>query len=918
MLMVKAQTNVRNARAYFREHLTVGDYYCERQAVPGEWLGQGAGLLGLSGKVGEKAFLSLCNGRHPETGERLMQRLNSTRRERNRIAANRRVFFDFTISPPKSVSVLALCQEARIVELHNAAVRAAMTEMERFAETRVRKAGQRGARPTGQIVAACFRHDTSRELDPHLHTHCVVFNATLDPVEKRWKALEPHGMFRAQRLAENYYYHELCKGLRGLGYEIEPKRRDFEVMGVPRKVIDRFSKRNLQILEESEKRIAQGKGRGNKKDIREQVAHEIRRRKMPESTAERLRGSWLEQMGPINHDVLKSLAHVWQAKTMEPDLKAVLAWASEHTYERNTIVPEHQLLASALARGRGQSFTLEQLRETLRQAPSLFTLDNGEVTSRELVQLESDLVHIALRNPSVAHSINLNFSPKIHLSAEQREAVSHIMISLFCMTIFRGGAGTGKTTALREVQRGAMEAKRPIIVLAPQWQQVNDLTKDGFPAQTLASFLAEPKLPDGAVVILDEAGQVGIRDLHRLVTLAVEKKGTRLIFSGDTRQHGAVAASDGLVLLEREGHMPAFELTTIRRQDPRLAKTLQERHDISCYRSAVRAAAGDQPRKSFDILEKLGWIREHKPEEGRALLAQHYLVALERKELALVVAQTWNEVHAVNSSVRGALRDSGRLGLGTEFKTYDAVDLTAAQKKDAGSYAPGAQVLFLKRYGRYRRGDICLVEAVTAKGITLVKNGRPGTIGYGNADRLSVIQERTLEIAVGDRLQTKWNGRSIDGQRIVNGELLTVRKVHADGKISVENDRGEQKDLGPDQRVFHYGYAVTSYAAQGKTVDRVLFSDSGGTAATNSKQWYVTISRARRGILVFTPNKKALREAVVADGHRRLAFEGKKNGQPVAAQLKQDRRFQRIGAENPFADLHAYSVSQDMNQGMKI
>ena len=120
--MVKAQTNVRNARAYFREHLTVGDYYCERQAVPGEWLGQGAGLLGLSGKVGEKAFLSLCNGRHPETGERLMQRLNSTRRERNRIAANRRVFFDFTISPPKSVLSWYL-RYARIVELHNAAGR---------------------------------------------------------------------------------------------------------------------------------------------------------------------------------------------------------------------------------------------------------------------------------------------------------------------------------------------------------------------------------------------------------------------------------------------------------------------------------------------------------------------------------------------------------------------------------------------------------------------------------------------------------------------------------------------------------------------------------------------------------------------------------------------------------------------------
>src|SRR5665213_2108262 len=110
MLMIKAQTKVRNALDYFREHLTVGDYYCERQVVSGEWLGQGAKLLGLSGKVGEKAFTSLCNGRHPETGARLTQRLNSTRRERNRIKANRRAFFDFTISPPKSVSVVALCQ----------------------------------------------------------------------------------------------------------------------------------------------------------------------------------------------------------------------------------------------------------------------------------------------------------------------------------------------------------------------------------------------------------------------------------------------------------------------------------------------------------------------------------------------------------------------------------------------------------------------------------------------------------------------------------------------------------------------------------------------------------------------------------------------------------------------------------------
>ena len=43
-------------------------------------------------------------------------------------------------------------------------------KLEKFAESRLRKSGERGERQTGNIVAAAFRHDTSRELDPHLQT----------------------------------------------------------------------------------------------------------------------------------------------------------------------------------------------------------------------------------------------------------------------------------------------------------------------------------------------------------------------------------------------------------------------------------------------------------------------------------------------------------------------------------------------------------------------------------------------------------------------------------------------------------------------------------------------------------------------------------------------------------------------------
>ena len=223
MIQTKIQFNLRNAKQYFREHLGAGDYDSEGQKTEGEWLGSGAERLDLKGVVGEQAFMAFCEGKHPETGLRLGQRLNSVRQEDDGVKANRRIFFDFTIAPPKSVSVIGLFQDERILVPHDGAARRAMLlELEMRAEARVRKSGQNTEPVTGNLVTACFRHETSRELDPRLHTHCVVMNATFDPVENRWKALHPAGMYRAHRFGTNYFRHELCKGLRALGVRVEP------------------------------------------------------------------------------------------------------------------------------------------------------------------------------------------------------------------------------------------------------------------------------------------------------------------------------------------------------------------------------------------------------------------------------------------------------------------------------------------------------------------------------------------------------------------------------------------------------------------------------------------------------------------------------------------------------------------------
>lgn len=882
MISPKAQLNLKNAREYFRHHLAANDYYSQKNSVAGEWIGSGAERLNLSGKVTEEAFLSLCEGNHPETGKRLTQRRNSIRRKNGALIANRRVYYDYTISPPKSVSVAALMLDARIVGAHERAVRVVLKELEAFAETRVRIGQKDGGRPTGNLVAACFRHDTSRELDPHLHTHCIVFNATLDPVECRWKALQTHGMLKAGRFASSLYDHEMSRELRALGYALRPNGRSFEIEGISPALIARFSKRRRQIDEETAKRIA-AEGPGvNLPEMRSRVAHERRRRKIKEATAERLRSSWFGQLDAGEQAALDALRQVSPPGEREKaDLPALLAWGERHVFDRKSVVPSHELMAAALLRGRGQNFSLTVLRQTLERMPMIFAVDQGQIISRELVELEAGLVAIARKTSRTEGGFIFGFTPDAGLKDEQRRAVTKILESYSFITLFRGAAGTGKSHTLREVKRGLEAAGRPVVVLAPQRQQVLDLEADGLSAQTLAKFIDAGKVPPRAAILLDEASQVGIRDMHQLVELA-RSAGARLILSGDTRQHGAVAASDALILLERFAGLPVAKLRTIRRQDPSLATTTEEKRAIAAYRSAVRLASKGRAAEAFDALDALGWVKEQALTAGREELARDYVEAVGRNERSLIVAQTWNEVDAVNATVQSSLRSAGRIGPGDTLTTYRAADLTRAQKEDPSSYEDLPKVFFLKRYGRYARGDVCSVVGVSKRGLTLVKNGRKATMGYRYAEHLSVLRERAVVVSAGDRLQIKFNGKSADGQSLVNGELVTVRTVHSDGRISVESDRGQKKILGSEQRLFNLGYAVTSYSSQGKTVDTVIFADAGSRTATNQKQWFVTISRARRRALVFTSNKAALRAAIVSDGHRMLAMEATRGGRPLA------------------------------------
>jgi hypothetical protein len=785
-----------------------------------------------------------------------------------------------------------------------------MLELENRAEARVRKSRQNGERVTGNLVTACFRHETSRELDPHLHTHCVVLNTTFDQVEGRWKALHPAGMYRAHRFATNLYRHELCKGLRALGYEIENHARGFEIKGVPRSVIDRFSKRHQQIDEETRERLAKGEKVGNIMDLRDRVAHGNRRRKVKDSTADRLRSAWRNEMQSGEITALRRLQALKPGLTERTDMAGLVAWANEHLFERRAVVRDHELMAAALERGRGMDFDLAALRLAIDQRGYLREKGSDKLTSREVMKWELEVVVAAHDGRNRHAAMNPDYQASASLSAEQTVAVGKILRSRDFITLFRGGAGTGKSFTLKEVERGLTAAGRPVVLLAPQRQQVQDLQDDGLGADTLAHFLQQKELAGGAVVIVDEAGQIGARQLSELIGV-VTASGGRMILSGDTRQHGAVAASDALRAIERHSGLKPAVIQTIRRQDPGLGVTAQQRTFIRAYRKAVKTAADGNIGASFDALDRLGCIREVREEARREALAAEYLAAIERKERALVVAQTRNEVRSVNETVRARLQAAGKLGAGATLTTYQPVDLDQAQKRDARFYQEGHYASFIRGYGRFARGELCPIVGTNERGVVIEKDGVRSTMSYRYTDRLAVAVAREMEIAAGDRLQLKFNGKSVEGTRLNNGELVTVCEVARDGSLVVEAGAGARKTLAPAQRLLVRGYAVTSYGSQGKTVDTVILADAASRAATDARQWYVTISRGRKRVLVFTPDKEALRLQVQQAGGNELAMDLKleqaqsvdvrqsvwmRRSMIAGERIRQDEAFARITA----------------------
>ena len=199
MLTIRAMSD---GIGYSSRHLEHSDYYAEGERVTGVWQGRGAELLGLSGAVKTDDFeASAARSRPRDDASFLRVRRSADRKAADGtklLKAESLRFHD--LRPEVGFDARDFGGDERLIEAHRTAVSETLQEAETYAASRVRQAGANEDRPTGNLALAVYHHDTSRELDPQLHTHAVAANLTYDGTEGRWKALQASAIYERRRI----------------------------------------------------------------------------------------------------------------------------------------------------------------------------------------------------------------------------------------------------------------------------------------------------------------------------------------------------------------------------------------------------------------------------------------------------------------------------------------------------------------------------------------------------------------------------------------------------------------------------------------------------------------------------------------------------------------------------------------------
>ena len=885
------------------------------------WSGRGAAELGLEGPVDPDVFRAVLEGRVPDGSGRRLGRASRDGEVRHRPGR------DLTLSAPKSVSLAGLVGgDGRVVDAHDRAVAATLAWVEGNAvETRMKdpETGRLVRAGAQKMVAATFRHDTSRNLDPQLHTHAVIANM-VSGVDGKWRTMANEKLYETKMLIGAIYRSELARGLVRLGYGIEKTHADgrFEIAGVPREVVEAFSTRRSEIAAGMAER-----GMGAPSDnprLAERAALMSRAAKRDVDRGE-LRDLWERQAADLGFDAgalgsrakevepaaagreahrdpagagPESVADGGQPApedSREPAAQAV-EWAVAHLAEREAVFSRTDLLTAALAWDPGK-VTVGEAQAAVAECEAAGSLHaarmpgaDGLLTTERAVADEKETIALMetgrerTRGPMRPRAIDkaLRNGP---LTDGQKAAVRLIVSDSDRVVGVQGYAGSGKTTMLNRAR--ALLEKRGYEVrgLAPSASAARTLEGEAsIESETLQRFLArnagvaqrrltakgEREMRSRfakTVLVVDEGSLASTVQARDLLRIADALRIPRVVLVGDAKQLDAVDAGKPFAQLQGAGMKTAVMDQIMRQRDPAL-------------KEAVEASLAGDVARAF---EKLGdSVAEVKPDNLAGAAAARWLaLAPAERERTGLMAPSHTLREGINAIVRERLaRDGVVHGPAMHTERLASRGFTNAEKALARNYQAGDVVGFHRPYKRLgvEKGDELRVAGVdrAAGTVTLAgEDGRsvawePGRVA-ARAGGVEVYRVANMELRAGDRI--RWT-RNDAGLGLVNSQAADVAAVR-DGRVTFRLEDGRMLDMNagdPQLRHIDRAWASTVHAFQGRTVDNVIAAiEANHPNLTNQKMLYVEISRARDRAELVTDDKAALKEQLEALTGERIA-----------------------------------------------
>lgn len=759
-------------------------------------------------------------------------------------------------------------------------VRDAMTELEKDVQTRVRAGGKNENRDTGNLLYGEFIHTTARPVDgipdPHLHAHCFTFNCTFDQEEQKWKAGEFGNIKQSAPYYEAFFHSTFSAKLEKLGYAIERTDKGWELAGVGRSMIEKFSARTTEI-----EQVAEAKGITSAK-AKDQLGAKTRTHKAKDLSIGELKSAWESRLTSDEKATIGALGSAIAVEKKKIDADKVVDLSFENALERKSVATEKEILTQAMKFSYGSS-TPEEIRAAYQKKETLkIKTETGTLlTTKEALREEKQLVQLASEGKGKLTPIYIGYKPENPmLNGEQKRAITHAFSSKDRVIIIEGGAGTGKTTLMKELAAGIEKTGRKIHAFAPSAEASRGvLQSEGFKsADTVARLVLDTekqKQLKNNVLWIDEAGLLGNKAMNQILQIA-KTQNARVVLTGDTRQHNAVERGDALRILTEKSKIKPVRVNEIQRQKSR-----------ADYKQAVKLISENKLAEGFGKLDQMGAIQEiANTTERHQALAREFADALRDKKSVLVVAPTHIEGEQVTGHIRTELKKDKRLAADEQaFTVHKNLSPTEAQKKDPVFYQPGQSVQFHQNAKGFVRGSILDVVGKDEKGNVLVKTQaqkEPVVLPiHQESSKFSVFEKTEIKLAQGDRIRITQNGFSENKKRLDNGNILTVKGFDQSGNILANSGTSKQQVVvGKDYRNLTYGYCTTSHSSQGKTVDKVLIAQSSMSLRASSKeQFYVSVSRGKSEIGIYTDNKQELKENVARSTQRMTADDVAKRAQ---------------------------------------